>query len=239
MLIKKKEEKKHFFHPSARSTKTLTTQSTPSNLKYVKVSKGAYNTQKLREDQDTVTFKDVTSSDEGIGTNSQKVKEKKRKKLKTPGKQGTMHSDEETNTTKMKRLNKILDAIDVAHTNESKHDEDMETGFDINNQVYNIELSNTYISNHVLKILNTIDRNIGKINMSNRLYAVLTDTLADTGSNITLAAEATMLTNGEIINAAVAGLSDTSNVLDTTGELGLIQGAGKSLIKILFHHKSS
>lgn len=75
--------------------------------------------------------------------------------------------------------------------------------------------------------------------MSNRLYAVLTDTLADTGSNITLAAEATMLTNGEIINAAVAGLSDTSNVLDTTGELGLIQGAGKSLIKILFHHKSS
>ena len=87
---KKKEEKKHFFHPSARSTKTLTTQSTPSNLKYVKVSKGAYNTQKLREDQDTVTFKDVTSSDEGIGTNSQKVKEKKRKKLKTPGKQGTM-----------------------------------------------------------------------------------------------------------------------------------------------------
>ena len=76
---KKKEEKKHFFHPSARSTKTLTTQSTPSNLKYVKVSKGAYNTQKLREDQDTVTFKDVTSSDEGIGTNSQKVKEKKKK----------------------------------------------------------------------------------------------------------------------------------------------------------------
>ena len=76
---KKKEEKKHFFHPSARSTKTLTTQSTPSNLKYVKVSKGAYNTQKLREDQDTVTFKDVTSSDEGIGTNSQKVKEKKEK----------------------------------------------------------------------------------------------------------------------------------------------------------------
>lgn len=185
-----------------------------------------------------MTFKDVTSSDEGIGTNSQKVKEKK-KKTENSRKARYNAQRRRDKHHKMKRLNKILDAIDVAHTNESKHDEDMETGFDINNQVYNIELSNTYISNHVLKILNTIDRNIGKINMSNRLYAVLTDTLADTGSNITLAAEATMLTNGEIINAAVAGLSDTSNVLDTTGELGLIQGAGKSLIKILFHHKSS
>ena len=125
-----------------------------------------------------------------------------------------------------------------------KHGDDAEgvgTGFDIldTHQIYKVELSVKDMPQELLVILKSQNNERFKdvkiplqIILSNRLYAVLTTTLNDSGANIAMASHATMLKDGKLIKAAVAGLSEKS-VIDHVGTLGKMTGvySGKNLHK--------
>ena len=153
-----------------------------------------------------------------------------------------------TGKIKINGINKVsLNDHDGRHgTDEStvkKHGDDaegIETGFDMldTNQIYNVELSANDIPQEILVTLKTQNDKFNdvkiplEITLSNRMYAVLTTTLNDSGANIAMASHATMLKNGKLIKAAVAGLSEKS-VIDHVGTLGKMTDvySGKNLHK--------
>ena len=138
-------------------------------------------------------------------------------------------------------ITKELKKYDVANAKHSEDAEGIGTGFDIldAHQIYNVELSAGDIPQEILVTLKSQnDKNFNdvriplEVTLSNRMYAILTTTLNDSGANIAMASHATMLKNGKLIKAAVAGLSEKS-VIDHVGTLGKVTSvyAGANLHK--------
>ena len=138
-------------------------------------------------------------------------------------------------------ITKEIEKYDVANAKHSEDAEGIGTGFDIldAHQIYNVELSAGDIPQEILVTLKSQnDKNFNdvriplEVTLSNRMYAILTTTLNDSGANIAMASHATMLKNGKLIKAAVAGLSEKS-VIDHVGTLGKVTSvyAGANLHK--------